>query len=71
MSFLKKEDEHRTEREKMMAFEEAKENARIMAMKTNDFSPDSKEWYKRLKSDIKRKSNADCYRPIFPPPQSP
>lgn len=52
MSFSKDEkriDERKSER--IITIEEAKEDARIMTMRTNDFSPDSKEWYKRLKRD--------------------
>ena len=62
-----REDVRRAEHEKMMAFEQAKEDAKVMAMRTNDFSPESKAFYKKLKSDIRRKNdpNADCYRPLF------
>ncbi|KAL6222396.1 hypothetical protein ACLB2K_005788 [Fragaria x ananassa] len=71
----KREEDRRAESARMMAFKEVKEDARIMAMQNCDISPGSQDWFKKLKRDIKRKTdpnaNADFYRPLFEEPQSP
>ncbi|KAL6208504.1 hypothetical protein ACLB2K_019453 [Fragaria x ananassa] len=71
----KREEDRRAESARIMTFEEAKEDARIMAMRNGDISPGSQDWFKTLKRDIRGKTdpnaNADCYRPLFEEPQSP
>ncbi|XP_004288849.1 PREDICTED: uncharacterized protein LOC101312677 [Fragaria vesca subsp. vesca] len=71
----KREEDRHAESARMMAFEEAKEDARIMAMRNSDISFGSQDWFKKLKREIRRKTdpnaNADCYRPLFEEPQSP
>ncbi|XP_004303360.1 PREDICTED: uncharacterized protein LOC101313721 [Fragaria vesca subsp. vesca] len=71
----KREEDHCAESARMMTFEEPKENARIMAMRNSDISLGSQDWFKKLKRDIRRKTdhnaNADCYRPLFEERQSP
>ncbi|KAL6180648.1 hypothetical protein ACLB2K_047309 [Fragaria x ananassa] len=71
----KREVDCRAESARMMVFKEAKEDAGIMAMQNSDISPGSQDWFKKLKRDIRRKTdpkaNADCYRSLFEEPQSP
>ncbi|XP_040372061.1 uncharacterized protein LOC121052112 [Rosa chinensis] len=66
----KRNEEMAAHTKKVFEFEEAKENARIMAMDTNSMTPQSKAWWKKKKGDIVAKTMSDggssgCYIPQF------
>jgi hypothetical protein len=71
IELIKKRDEDtRNHTRKVFELEEAKEEARIMAMDTSVMSPPSKAWWKKRKGDIMAKTmpengSSDCYIPQF------
>ncbi|XP_050379646.1 uncharacterized protein LOC126796990 [Argentina anserina] len=55
----KRNEEIATHTRKVLAFEEAKEDTKVMAMDTNYMTPESKAWWKKKKSDIIAKTLFD------------